>query len=138
MKKMNFRFWRLGTKMVLPLFLLAGLFLMSAVSANAQYISKSEAKEALEKHLSELPPRKASFLAVGHAMTPRMEEESMNSLRHRFGQSILRKIVNGLEVSEAIDQTYNGVKGRIEEYGSPEMLQYLDRVKSEYVDLLSE
>ena len=133
MKKMNLNFSRLGTKIVLPLFMFVGLFLLSASSINAQYISPSEAKEAVDAHLSKLPPRKAIFRSVGHAMTPAMVNEEMNSLRHRFGQLILRKLSDGLTVADAIEKTYSIAKKRIDNHGTTEMAEYLDVVKSEYV-----
>jgi hypothetical protein len=138
MKKMNLNFSRLGTKIVLPLFMLIGLFLLSASSINAQYVSPDKAKEVVDAHLSKLPPRTASFRAVGHAMTPAMVDEEMNSLRHRFGQSILRKLGEDLTVAEAIEKTYAIAKTRIDGHGTPEMVEYLDVVKDEYVKLLTD
>ncbi len=138
MKKMNLNFSRLGTKIVLPLFMLVGLFLLSASAINAQYISSEQAKEVIDAHISKLPPRTASLRAQGHALTPTMVNEEMNSLRHRFGQSIIKKLGEGLNVGEAIEKTYTIAKTRIDGYGTPEMVNYLDTVKAEYVDLLTD
>ncbi|HEB62652.1 MAG TPA: hypothetical protein ENI82_05825 [Bacteroidetes bacterium] len=135
---MNLNFFGLTTKIVLPLFMLIGLFLLSASSINAQFVSPNMGAKIIDDHLTKLPPRTASIRAVGQALSPQMIDEEMNSLRHRFGQSVLKELLNGVEVADAIDKTYNIAKDRIDGHGTPEMVEYLDVVKNEYVELLTD
>ncbi len=138
MKKMNLNFFGLTTKIVLPLFMFIGLFILSGSSLNAQYVSSENAKELISNHLQKLPLRTASFRAKGHALTPKMVDEAINSLRHRFGQLILKNVGNGLSVGDAIDKTYQVARARIDAHGTSEMTDHLDAVKQEYVDLLTD
>jgi len=137
MKKMNLNFLGLKMKMVLPLFLLIGLFMLSANTVNAQYMDTKSAEKAISEKLSKLPPRTASLRRKGQAMTPKMVEESVNELRYSFGHLILRDLKNGKSVSEAIDNTTKIATSRIPA-GTPGIADYVESVKQEYVDLLKE
>jgi len=76
MKKMNLSFLGLKAKMVLPLFLLIGLFLVSANTSNAQSIvvkrntttqllsSEKGFYESVSKHVSELPVSVSMVLPI--------------------------------------------------------------------------
>ena len=130
MKKMNLKFFRLGSKIVLPLFMLIGLFILSASSLNAQYVSTQTAKEILTKHIKELPPRTAAMRAVGHARTSQVVKEDINSLRHRYGQLILKRIGDGDSIEEAIKFSHSVAIKRIP-------VEDVDLVNQEYVDLLT-
>ncbi len=138
MKKMNLKIFGLEAKMILPLFLFLGLFLLSANSVNAQFVNPSVAKEKINKYVQKLPPRTAALRTASNGMNDAMIDETVNSLRHRFGQSILRKISEGYNVDEAIEKTYTMAKNRIDKFGSSVMLEKLDAVKSEYVTLLTD
>ena len=129
MKKMNFNFLGLKAKIVLPLFLFVGLFMISATSVNAQYVTAEQAKEILDIHLNQLPPMTASIKKLGQERNSKMAVEDMNLLRHRYGQSIVRKIGDGFSISNAIEKTYDSAQDRVP-------AQAIDLVKQEYVDLL--
>ncbi len=131
---MNLNFLGLKMKMVLPLFLLIGLFMLSASSASAQYITKREAKRALESHLSQLPKEVHTFAKVNQALTPKMVDEKVNELRHMFGRSVMFKLASR-DVKEALSITYDIAKSRIPA-DMPELVAHLDAVRDEYENLL--
>ncbi len=137
MKKMNLNFLWLKGKMVLPLFLLVGLFMFSATSVSAQYVSESQAAKLIDKHISELPQRTASLRRADQAMTPKMVQESVNELRHSFGQLILHGLHSGRSVEDAIAETNKVAMQRIPA-GTPGIEGYITTVKQEYIDLLKE
>lgn len=134
MKKMNFSFLRLNSRMVLPIILFLGLFLTAlSVNAQQQYVSPDAAKVIINKHIDDLPaldyrPRTIQVDAQGMA-------EIRNSLRHGYGQTILQRIGEGDNVEQAIDWTYNMLKNRYQN-APPSAMESVNMVKKEYVDLL--
>ncbi len=137
MKKMNLNFLGLRAKMVLPLFLLMGLFMFSASTVSAQYVNTKNAEKLVAEQLSKLPPRTASLRKANQALTPKMVQESVNELRYSFGNLILRDLKTGKTVSEAIENTYKIASNRIPA-GTPGVGGYVNTVKQEYIELLSE
>ena len=137
MKKMNLNFLGLRAKMVFPLFLLIGLFMFSSSTVSAQYVDTKNAEKLVAEKLSKLPPRTASLRRANQALTPKMVQESVNELRYSFGHLILRDLKAGKTVSEAIENTYKMASNRIPA-GTPGIGDYVNEVKQEYVDLLSE
>jgi len=122
--------------MVLPLFLLIGLFMFSASTVSAQYVSARDAKVLLEEHISSLPPETHTFVKVNQALTPAFVDQKINELRHMFGRSIKFKLANQKSVSEAIESTYEKASERIPS-GMPALVEHLNSVKEEYVNLLT-
>ena len=137
MKKMNLKFLGLKMKMVLPLFLFVGLFMLSASTVNAQYMNAKKAEKAIIEKLAKLPPRTASIRRKDQAMTPKMVQESVNELRYSFGQLIVRELKAGKTVAEAIDNTEKIALGRIPA-GTSGISDYVESVKQEYVEFLLE
>jgi len=137
MKKMNLNFLGLKMKMVLPLFLFIGLFLLSASTVNAQYMGTKKAEKAITEKLASLPPRTVSLRRKGQAMTPKMVRESVNELRYSFGKLMLRELKAGKTVAEAIDNTEKIALGRIPA-GTSGISDYVETVKQEYVEFLLE
>jgi len=135
MKKMNLSFLGLKAKIMFPLFLLMGLFMISATSVNAQFVSSVEAQKILDPYLTQLPEEIHTFSRVNHALTPKMVDEKVNELRHMFGRSIMFKL-DTKDVGEAIKTTYDNAKNRIPA-GMTELVDHLDAIKDEYVELLT-
>jgi len=131
MKKMNLKFFGLKAKMVLPLFLLMGLFMFSASSLSAQYVSNEEAKQMIDEHMTNLPPSVHYFKAIGQMPTQQIADEELNSLRRMYGEVLIEKLKNVNDVALAIEKTYEFADGRVVEEG-------LNLVKQEYIDLLTE
>ena len=134
MKKMNFSFLRLNSRMALPIMLFLGLFLTAlSVNAQHQYVTPDAAKVIINKHIDDLPaldyrPRTIQVDAQGMA-------DIRNALRHGYGQTILQRIAEGDNVEQAIDWTFNMLKNRYEN-APPKAMENVNLVKQEYVDLL--
>jgi len=130
MKKMNLNFLDLRAKMVLPLFLLIGLFMLSASTVSAQFVTNKMAEQLITKHIAQIPPVKMTAVKVEDQESSYSKESRENLLRIRYGRAILRKVSQGSSIGEAIDEVYNIVAKK-----GP--LDILRSVKNEYVDLLT-
>lgn len=136
MKKMNLKFFGRKAKMVLPLFLLIGLFMFSATQSSAQYLSGDLAQDLIVKHMSELKPVLASF--TPDQMNPQLKQKAeVNNFRHLYGTALVGLLADGQTVSGAID--------RAEEVflsppaGKPAIKQSVyDAVKQEYELILTD
>jgi hypothetical protein len=104
MKKMNLKFFGQGAKMVLPLFLLIGLFMFSATRASAQYLDPGSARDAVEQHMSTLKPVMASFAPDQMSQLMKQKVE-LNNFRHSYGRALLMFISQGETVESAVVKT---------------------------------
>jgi len=133
MKKMNLNFLGLKAKMVLPLFLLFGLFVLSTNTTSAQSVNSYANKVAIhvnnlpEVGIVNLPTYKSSRKAVNN---PKLSRELMTNLEKEFGNLIVYGIdKEGFSDKEAIEKTYEILSVKIP-------TEYLDPVKQVYIDLL--
>ncbi len=147
MKKMNLNFLGLRAKMVLPLFLLMGLFLVSANTSNAQVIVKklnntsdvqmlSSEKgyyESVQKHVSKLPATISMALPTVKSSkeeinNPKIANDAMIMLERTFGELLIADLEKGVVRSKAIEN----VKGIL---GKKIPAEYLDTVSEVYKNL---
>ncbi len=119
--------------MVLPLFLLVGLFVLSTNTTSAQAVNSYVNKITL--HVNALPDVGAVNLptqkSVRNAVNnPRLSNDLMVNLEKEFGSLIIYGIEReGFGNKEAIDKTYQILNKKIP-------AEYLDPAKQVYVDLL--
>ena len=144
---MNLNFLGLKMKMVLPLFLLIGLFLVSANTSNAQVIVKKSNNttstqllnsekgyyESVQKHVSQLPVSismalptlKSNREAINN---PRIANDAKIMLDRTFGELLIAELEKGIDRSKAIDN----VKGIL---GEKIPVEYLNPVSDFYNNL---
>ena len=133
MKKMNLNFLGLKMKMVLPLFLLFGLFVLSTNTASAQAVNSYANKVTMHVNalpdvgVVNLPTQKSVREAVND---PRLANNLKVNLEKEFGNLIVFGIDReGFSNKESIEKTYKILNVKIP-------AAYLDPVKQVYVDLL--
>jgi len=134
MKKMNLSFLGLKAKMVLPLFLLFGLFLVSANTSNAQVLSTEKGYyETVVQHINELPVTISMALPIMKSSkeainNPKIADDAKTMLNRTFGELILADLDRGISHKEAIDKAYNAL-------GKKVPTEYLDPVSEFYKNL---
>ena len=133
MKKMNLKFFGLRAKMVLPLFLLVGLFLISASSVSAQYVPKDEALVLIKQHIDQLD-HTVLPMTKNQMASPEVAERNMDLFRNVWGEYMIYKMTDGgeLSVAEAIE----AAEALAEERTMPE--EGIEIIKQEYIDLLTQ
>ena len=141
MKKMNLNFLGLRAKMVLPLFLLIGLFMFSASTVSAQYVSSDEAVVLIKEHVNQVPLKNtivSRVLRKNEDLNAAQALEYRNLSRVKIGKAISREIrEKGASVADAIERVYTKVASRIPDGASPVILETLNGVRDEYVELLT-
>jgi F0F1-type ATP synthase membrane subunit a len=134
MKKMNLSFLGLKAKMVLPLFLLIGLFLVSANTSSAQLLSSEKGYyESVSKHVNELPVTISMALPIVKSSkeainNPKITDDAKTMLDKTFGELILAELNSGIKHGKAIENTYNALGRKIP-------AEYLDTVSEFYKNL---
>ena len=142
MKKMNLNFLGLRAKMVLPLFLLMGLFLVSANTSNAQVIVKKlnntsnthllKAEkgyyESVQKHVSQLPVTISMALPTAKSSkeainNPKIAKDAKIMLDRTFGELLIADLERGVVRGKAIENV-TGILGK--------------KIPAEYLDTVSE
>ena len=133
MKKMNLKLFGFGAKIVLPLFMLFGLFLVSSTSVSAQYVPEAEALGILKQHVDKYG-HPALTLSQGEAMlSPEQAERNDAFYRKMFGELLFHHIMTlDYTVADAMDQ----VVSLAEQKQFPE--ESIEIIKEEYVELLAD
>jgi len=131
MKKMNLKFFGLGAKIVLPLFLLIGLFMVSATTVSAQFLPKEEAKAEIEAFISQLPVTPDVVAGMeGQNQHPKYAEVKTNRLRRDFVYMLAYQLKVDETVAGAIESTYKRMTAKIS-------VDVLDPIKLEFEELLA-
>lgn len=132
MKKMNLKFFGRGAKMVLPLFLLLGIFMVSATSVSAQFVPKEEAGQLVGAFISQMPTHGVyAGMDLTNPSNPKVAKVKQDILKRDFGQMLLRQIKEDNDVALAIENTYKRMAVKIP-------ASTMDPIKQAYVELLSE
>ena len=132
MKKMNLKFFGLGAKIVLPLFLLVGLFLGSVNTVSAQYVPESEALEILKVHVDQIDATPA-LKASDSMYSPEQAKATTDAFRHAFGVHLIHFISEQqMKVAEAINATVDVAESR--EFDE----EAIEMITDEYIELLTD
>jgi hypothetical protein len=131
MKKLNLKFFGPGAKMVLPLFLLFGLFMISAGSVSAQYVPVSKAMELVKAHVDQLPDHHAPALKKQQINTPQEVQAMTTAVESRYGNTLIHFMVQGNSVVAAFQEADK----KYENFPYP---QIYTNVKKVYTDLLKQ
>jgi len=136
MKKMNLSFLGLKAKMVLPLFLLIGLFLVSANTSNAQVLSSEKGfYETVVKHVQELPVTISMTLPILKSSkeeinNPQIADDAKIMLDRTYGELVISFLEKGSDKSQdAIDKVYDILLKKIP-------TEYLNPVREVYKSML--
>jgi hypothetical protein len=133
MKKLNLKFFGLGTKIVLPLFLLFGLFLMSATTVSAQYVPEDVAMGVLKVHVDQLGNPALVLQADQGMLTPAQAERTSDYYRQVYGQLLMHFIGSQqMTVAKAITKATE----QAEQKGYPD--ESIDIIRDEYIELLQQ
>jgi len=147
MKKMNLNFLGLRSKIVLPLFMIMGLFLLGANNSNAQTIvvkknnttnqllsSEKGFYKSVFKHVRKLPVTVSGLLPFTKSSKeaindPRIAKDAKITLERTYGKLILSNLGNGSKSEKAIEEAYSVLKKKIP-------TEYLDPVRNVYKQML--
>jgi len=147
MKKMNLNFLGLKSKIVLPLFMIIGLFLLGANISNAQSIvvkknnttsqllsSEKGFYKSVFKHVRKLPATVSGILPITKSSkeainNPRVADDAKIMLEKTYGELILSNLKNGSKSEKAIEGAYSILAKKIP-------TEYLDPVRDVYKQML--
>ena len=147
MKKMNLNFLGLRSKIVLPLFMIMGLFLLGANTSHAQTIvvkknnttshalsSEKGFYRSVLKHVRSLPATVSAMLPVTKSNrevinNPRIADDAKIMLEKTYGELILSNLKNGSKSEKAIEGAYSILAKKIP-------TEYLDPVRDVYKQML--
>jgi len=130
MKKLHLKFFGHGAKMVLPLFLLVGLFLINAQTASAQYVPEKEAVKLIIQYKGQLStvvlPRAKDLM-----VTPEASDRAMDEARRAYGDYMIYTIK---DLNYTVQKALNAAADMAEDRQLAE--EVIDVIKQEYIDLL--
>jgi len=121
-------------------FLLGSLFLFSATSANAQYVSDSDALDILQTELAALKGQKVTQVVVPSSLSETGQNSASGNIsvevraKKLFYTNLIDNIKSGQGVGPAITQTYGDLGGIFN--ANADRLAILDETEDAAQDLL--
>jgi hypothetical protein len=138
MKKLNLNFFGLKAKIVLPLFLVFGLFMISAGSISAQYVPFDKATHLVKTHIERLTTNQALAQAANQAPiavnqqlnSPELNQAITQRAEYKYGVILL----SSLEKEGNVVAAFGEADKKFQEFPYPNVTA---AVKQIYTELLS-